>query len=558
MPIVMKSIESDRGKTIKAPLWWVDFVVTHPDIMASLSRSRLRARRVGEGRFRLAIFGVQITLEEVHHTLTETEGCCKSSASIRLPWGLGCTHTISKYKYVAVDENTTALELSITIELTTFLMCLYASLLRDRIDRYLNRLCLETETAAKMLSEEKEQGVAELDQDQQKRIADFRRSSSRKSHTEFFRRPGSGTQFFGKLEGAMRVTMSESTLLVTAEVRMPDQRILSANGRSSFTAQEKDALMSGMLRLAAINNDALPSRGGASEKTATADFRQAALEYGYQFFRRVCSDQLMSVVPVITSQGQSAYLRLTVEGEAEQLPWEVMHDGQEFICIKTCFSRSVTTIHQEAKTAHDWESAGILVVGADSRGDLPGVESETKGIGRVLATAGVQNVELLGGAKANRKNVLHALQSGRFGILHFSGHSLFDREYPNQSSLELCSGTKIFLHELGHFGRSANQDAPLGLVFLNSCQSAMVGLDAVTGRQLSMCRALREAGVSYVIGMLWNVEDEAAVQVGASFYNHLLKCPEKGPDSAMRETRLAIATERSWSDGSWLAPVLYS
>jgi hypothetical protein len=554
----MKIIESDRGKTMKAPLRWVDFVVTNPDIMAGVSRSFLRAKKVGEGKFRLAIFGVDILVEEVHHTLDETQGSCKSSASIRLPWGLGNTHTITKFTYIAVDEHTTALELSITIELTTLLMRLYASLIRDRIDRYLNRLCMNIETVARMLSEQEAQGVTGLDQDQQKRIEEFRRTASRKSHTQFLRKSESDTQILRKLEGAMRVVMSESSMLVAAEVRMPDQRILSANGRCSFTPQEKEALLSGMLRLAAINNGALRIRGVTSEATATVDFRQAALEYGYQFFRKVCSEQLLTVVPLITSQGQSAYLRLTVEGEAEQLPWEVMHDGQEFICIKTCFSRSVTTIHQETKTAHDWESSGILVVGADSRGDLPGVELETKGIGRVLATAGVQQVELLSGSKANRKNVVRALQSGQFGILHYSGHSLFDREYPNQSSLELCSGTKIFLHELGHFGRAANQDAPLGLVFLNSCQSAMVGHDAVTGRQLSMCKALREAGVSYVIGMLWNVEDEAAVQMGASFYNHLLKCPEKGPDSAMRETRLAVAIERSWSDGSWLSPVLYS
>ena len=218
----------------------------------------------------------------------------------------------------------------------------------------------------------------------------------------------------------------------------------------------------------------------------------------------------------------------------------------------------MTTIHQEKSASHDWENKGILVVGANSRGDLPGVEQETKGIGRVLAAAGVTKVEVLTGLKANRKNVMQALQSGEFGILHFSGHSVFDRDHPYQSAIDLCSGTQIFLHELGHFGRISNQDAPLGLVFLNSCHSAMIGQDALTGRQLSMCKALREAGVSYVIGMMWSVEDEAAVQVGANFYRHLLNNPQRGPESAMRETRLAVGIERAWSDGGWVAPVLYS
>lgn len=546
----MKTIENERGRTIAAPLRWVDFVASNPDIMAALNQSPLQAKKADNGKFHLTIFGVSVKVEHVHHELTEKRGDLKSFADIRLPWGLGSTHTISKYSYAAIDENNTALDLSISIELTTLTMRFYASFYRDRIERYMNKLCENIAAAAKLLNEGKEPDVAVLDQDQQDRVAEVRCAISRQSRSD--------TQLFQKFEGAMRVVMSDASLLVAAEARMPDRRILSANGRCSLTPEDKQTLLSGLINLASINNQAMPTRGGMAAVAALVDFRQAALEYGYQFFRRVCLEQLLSVIPVITSQGQAAYFRLTVEGEAEQLPWEAMHDGQEFICIKTCMSRCMTTIHEEMSASHDWENKGILVVGANSRGDLPGVEQETKGIGRVLASAGVTKVEVLTGLKANRKNVMHALQSGEFGILHFSGHSVFNHDHPYQSAIDLCSGTQIFLHELGHFGRISNQDAPLGLVFLNSCQSAMVGKDALTGRQLSMCKALREAGVSYVIGLMWSVEDEAAVQVGANFYKHLLNNPHRGPESAMRETRLAVGIERTWSDGSWLAPVLYS
>lgn len=547
----MKNIENDRGRTIAAPLKWVDFVVRNPDILAALKSSPLRAEKVDGGKFRLSIFGVIVKVEEVHHELTEKQGLLKSVSDIRLPWGMGSTHTVSKYSYRAIDEQTTALELSISIELSTMLMRLYATYYRDGIERYLNRLCGNIEIAARILKEGKESEVKGLDAEQLERIVAVRGEINRQTKSDT-------QQFFKRFEGAMRVVMTDSSLLVAAEARMPDQRILSANGRATLTAEDKQSLISGLMNLASINNQAMPTRGGLEPNIAPVDFRQSALEYGYQFFRRVCSEQLLSVIPVITSQGQGAYLRLTVEGEAEQLPWEAMHDGQEFLCIKTCMSRSMTTIYQGQTAPHDWENKGILVVGANSRGDLPGVEQETKGIGRVLSAAGVKRVEVLTGLKANRKNVMQALQSGDFGMLHFSGHSVFDRDHPYQSAIDLCSGTQIFLHELGHFGRISNQDAPLGLVFLNSCQSAMVGHDAVTGRQLSMCKALREAGVSYVIGMMWSVEDEAAVQVGSNFYRHLLNNPHKGPESAMRETRLAVAIERTWSDGGWLAPVLYS
>jgi hypothetical protein len=547
----VKTIELERGRSLNAPIHWVDFVVRNPDIQAALnSSSPLKAKKIGDKRFLLTIFKtIPVILEEVHHDLTERQGSLKEVADVRLSWPLGRTHTIASYNYFLIDENATSIELSLRIELTTVCMRWLASHYRTRIDQYMNNLCGYIENAVQVLKDHTEESLSTLDEGQKTRIAEFRRNVR---HQQGLRKPNAP-----RVEGALRVLMSEASLLLTAEARMPDQRILSANGRCTFSLEENASLRAGMVTLAGINNRALATRGARVEIPKSVDFRQAALEYGYRFFKRVCSDQLLTVLPVIINQGPSGFLRICVEGEAEQLPWETMHDGQEFICIKTCLSRAITTI-PEAATPRDWEQTGILLVGANSREDLPGVEHETKGIARLLWSAGISRHELFTGQKANRRNVLKALQSEEYGIFHFSGHAVFDKEHPYQSFLELCSGTRIFLHELGHFGRTAKHGSPLGLVFLNACQSAHVGQDSVTGRQLSMCKVLREAGVGFVIGMLWNVDDEAAVQVGAKFYSSLISRSETGPEAAIREMRLAVAMERAWADGSWLAPVIYS
>jgi hypothetical protein len=545
----MKTIEIERGKSLNAPVHWVDFAVRNPDIHAALNQSPLQAKKVGDKEFLLTIFNVPVVLQEVHHDLTEKQGTLKTVADVRLRWPWGRTHTIATFNCFLIDENTTSLEVSLKIELTTLCMRVLALRLQTRIDHYMNKMGGYIENAAQLLKDNKEESLATLDDGQRTRIAEFRRTIPQ--------RHGAGRPDSPKVEGVLRVLMSESSLLLTAEARMPDQRILTANGRCAFSPEEKASLQSGMISLAGINNRALAIRGGQAQSPEPVDFRQAALEYGYRFFKRVCSDQLLTVLPVITNQGPSAFLKICVEGEAEQLPWETMHDGQEFICIKTCLSRGITTIAEPAGP-RDWGQTGILLVGANSREDLPGVEQETKGIARLLSSAGISRLELLTGQKANRRNVLKALQSEEFGIFHFSGHSVFDKDYPYQSFLELCSGTRMFLHELGHFGRTAKQGSPLGLVFLNACQSAHVGQDSLTGRQLSMCKVLREAGVGFVIGMLWNVDDEAAVQVGAKFYSNLISRSDTGPEFAIREMRLAVAIERAWGDGSWLAPVLYS
>jgi len=73
-----------------------------------------------------------------------------------------------------------------------------------------------------------------------------------------------------------------------------------------------------------------------------------------------------------------------------------------------------------------------------------------------------------------------------------------------------------------------------------------------------MCRTIRESGVCNVIGMLWNISDDAAAQFASYFYKFLASTDQFHVAQAMRRTRCKVAMERAWQDGSWLAPVLYT
>jgi hypothetical protein len=546
----MKILEAQRGKNLKASFPWVDFIITNVDILSALTAAPLRAVRIEEGKYTAKVFGVTLRMEIIQHDNSESKGVVRTLSDIRLPFGLGTTHTIAKYTYCAVDESTTSLDLYLTFELTTFAMRTYASYRRNDIDRYLNAVCQNVETAASLLGSGDKAAFSSLDQQQQNRVADFRRKLSRGA----FHLPSRESQTLGTI----RAVTTPDSMVIAAEAKMPDRHIVSAQEVVKFGEDSYAGLLDGTRKLAAINNRAVRARGEPTESTETVEFRQAAFEFGNAFYSRVCSGQLMNVVPVIVSQGQSAILRLTVDGRAEELPWEALHDGQEFLALKVRFSRCVTSIHDSDIPASVWESAGILLVGSDSRGDLPGAEIEVENIGKILQNAGLSNMEVLMGSNANRANLVQALQSRSFNILHFSGHSMFDAEHPWQSFLELGDESRFYLHELGALCQGSRKGAVMNLVFLNSCQSARVGQDRVTGRQLSMCKTWRETGVSNVIGMLWNVEDDAAVQVGSTFYQSLIANPQMGPEEAMRQTRNKVATDRAWADGSWLAPVLYT
>jgi len=64
--------------------------------------------------------------------------------------------------------------------------------------------------------------------------------------------------------------------------------------------------------------------------------------------------------------------------------------------------------------------------------------------------------------------------------------------------------------------------------------------------------------VENVIGMLWNVIDEAAAQVASTFYEYIATGQYIDVTEALRQTRCKVAMDRAWQDGSWLAPVLYA
>jgi len=549
----MKKLEVTRGKHLAASFPWVDFTLTNTDIMSSLSRQpNLFIKKSNDSKYLGKIFIATLSTETLEHEASGGKGRLRLLSDVRLPLKLGRTYTVINHRYAAIDKKTTSLELDLTIELS-LLMRPYVFFRRNAIDAFLNKICTCVENAARALETDADECRSLLNENQLARVSQFRAQMDLHGGNPTHDAP---TPL--DAAGLLRVAISDNSLVVTAEAKMPDAQILCAMETLPFDKSSYFDLVSKTTCLAGINNQAFSTRGEATTFPRDGDFRQAAFELGYTFYKRICSGQITEVLPALINRGQATSMRLTVSGSGEELPWESLHDGHDFLCLKMRFSRCLTSIHTQPARAEDWSNLGILIVGANPRGDLPGAEVEAEDIGNTLSRAGTLRVEVLTGRRATRQQVIHAMESGEFSIFHFSGHSIFESETPFQSHLELVGPSKIYLHEIGALGRSSRGDAGLNLAFLNSCQSALTGQDRITGRQMSLCRALREAGVNYVAGMLWNVEDNAAIQVGSTFYSSLLRNPHLGPTEAMRQTRHRVATDRAWSDGSWLAPVLYT
>lgn len=544
------NLSLERGKHIAAGFCYVDFILRNSDIMSTLCKAPLRISRTSQNKYSGSIFGLSITIECIDSKSSYNQGMVRTVSDVSMPFGLGGTYAKVSQTYYAINDNTTSLDLELELKLRGAIR-LYFWFRKTAVGNYIDRVCCDIEKAAKLIVSSEYKNNEKLSDEQRSRIDDFVRSVRTSRHVDNIANES--------LEASVSIAVVKNIAVVQADAIMPDKHFVSAKHELSYDIKKSQNICEAAGRLARINNPAFTFRGETEHEILNIEFRQAAFEFGHNLFNEYLAGNLTSIMPILSYHGKQTFLRFVVDEKLESLPWEALHDGKDFLSTKLRFARSVGVTRQRAKSKESaMENFGILLIGCDSRDDLPGAVVEAESVGQILSKAGAQKVEVLKGSKANRQNVVNAISKGCFNVLHFSGHSVFNRQYPYQSYLELAHGSKLYLHELDHLNNNTAGGSVFDLIFLNSCQSGLATIDHTSGRSLSLCRVLREAGVENVIGMLWNVSDDAAVQVASTFYEYIATGAYINIAEALRQTRCKVAIDRAWQDGSWLAPVLYA
>ncbi len=256
------------------------------------------------------------------------------------------------------------------------------------------------------------------------------------------------------------------------------------------------------------------------------------------------------------------------------IPWELLHDGDEFLGRRFRIGRLVTMDGGGGAALQRSMRAplSVLVV-ADPSGDLPAAREEAVELGEILEDApAFGSVTMLMGNVSTRA-FRDAL--ARHDVLHYAGHA--ETRGPS-SYLRLADGemSTDLLEQL-----RGRVDFP-GLVFLNACGSAedtvrlsqaarpaaagagasapgapgafgAAGADAGAAAGLASCFLM--CGARHVVGTLWEVRDEVARQFAGAFYRSLGRGDSIGEAMAAGRDR---ALER-WGLPSllWTAHLLY-
>jgi CHAT domain-containing protein/tetratricopeptide (TPR) repeat protein len=194
---------------------------------------------------------------------------------------------------------------------------------------------------------------------------------------------------------------------------------------------------------------------------------------------------------------------------------------------------------------------GLLAVVADPRGGAPAA-----GLGRlpfsrheaeaIVAQAPAAQTFTALGFEASRKLVLDGTL-GRYRIVHFATHGVFDMDHPELSA--------IVLSTVGRDGRP--QDGllrayeiyrlhlPAELVVLSACDTALG--EEIRGEGLvGLTRGFLHAGARLLLVSLWQVEDRATAELMRRFYRELL-VHRQPPAAALRQAQLAMRREPAWS-----------
>ncbi len=247
---------------------------------------------------------------------------------------------------------------------------------------------------------------------------------------------------------------------------------------------------------------------------------------------------------------------LLMTSDEPWIPWEMLRPhryredlGREeidpFLCQRFIMSRWLCGESCGAKDL----SKGVALPVASLSDDLPSARAEVDFIENLSKLdPEIRPKETF----EDKSELLATLEGSSFSILHFAAHCGFDSGQPNSSAIKLSRGT---LRPSDIHTTFDGRRRPRPLVFINACKGARMDF-SFTGLGGWADRFINKANVGALIGAMWEVKDDLALEFARNFYTALL-CENKTVAQAMKQAREAVR-RRDPSNSTWLAYVLYA
>jgi CHAT domain-containing protein/Flp pilus assembly protein TadD len=212
-----------------------------------------------------------------------------------------------------------------------------------------------------------------------------------------------------------------------------------------------------------------------------------------------------------------------LEDSLLEVPWELAFDGEQFLSRRFRIGRQIITslpFYKAEENHHPPSRQGSprLLIICDPTESLPAAFEETESLAEALDQQTHLQVEIIGGKRASKLEVLSALSE--FEIVHFTGHSTFDPADSGKSGW-LLHDSILTTAEIGKISN------PPHVVFSNSCQSAATqrwdSSNSLGQASLGIGSSFLLAGVRHYVGALWVIHDSSSARFAGTFYRRLIQ-----------------------------------
>lgn len=251
----------------------------------------------------------------------------------------------------------------------------------------------------------------------------------------------------------------------------------------------------------------------------------------------------------------AAYLTLNLDDTLVHIPWELLHDGKQFLCQRFSMGRLIRTRQNllgGGKGRKLSKPLKMLIL-ADPGGDLNGAYSE-----------GVQLRDYMDREKEAVKVSLRTdnitsdyvrEKIRNFDFAHYAGHADYDSENPGESGWRLTKGR----FRADEIVKMAGTRAMPSLIFSNACQSARTDMwnisESFHDEIFGLANAFVLSGVKHYVGTFWEILDDPSRRFALEFYRHLLAGASVG--EAVRQARLTLIREYGEETIVWASYLLY-
>lgn len=202
------------------------------------------------------------------------------------------------------------------------------------------------------------------------------------------------------------------------------------------------------------------------------------------------------------------------------LPWEIVRLNGDILSFKYPIGRCLPTnvFSRQIKNEFSARQLRVLII-ANPTCDLLGADLEVDALDALMSPSPFFEHQILSRNEATLSNFSRLVQQVSYDVIHYAGHSdLAEQKYD--------SGIFAFADTIcpAVYVAKLLERNPPRLFFLNSCNSGVVE----TTREIvnptdGIAPSLLRSGVHSIIGALWPVVDEAAIQVAKTFYEDVAK-----------------------------------